>query len=184
MGLREVGEIARSIGALVLVDEVYLDAVYQGTPRTSFHLGPEFVVTSSLTKVYGVSGLRCGWILARPGLAWKMRRLNDLYSATAVYPGLLLSVAAFKHLNLLREKGRRIVEADRKLLRDFLIKESALSAVWQSGARHCSCNCQIAMLMIPAEATCRVRHLGSSGPLLRNARSFSHWHGREYRNVC
>ena len=128
--LREVGDIARSIGALVLMDEVYLDAVYQRTPRTSFHLGPEFVVTSSLTKVYGVSGLRCGWILARPDLAWKMRRLNDLYSATPVYPGLLLDVAAFKHLNRLREKARRIVDADRKLLREFLRQQSALSAVW------------------------------------------------------
>jgi aspartate/methionine/tyrosine aminotransferase len=127
--LRGIGEIARSVGALVLVDEVYLDAVYEGTPRTSFHLGPEFAVTSSLTKVYGVSGLRCGWILARPDLAWKMRRLNDLYSATPVHPGELLSVAAFKHLNLLRERARRIVEADRKLLRDFLEKQSALSAV-------------------------------------------------------
>ncbi|HZR05483.1 MAG TPA: aminotransferase class I/II-fold pyridoxal phosphate-dependent enzyme [Candidatus Udaeobacter sp.] len=128
--LREVGDIARSIGALVLVDEVYLDAVYQRTPRTSFHLGPEFVVTSSLTKVYGVSGLRCGWILARPDLAWKMRSLNDLYSATPVYPGLLLSVAVFKHLNRLREKARPIVEADRKLLRDFLRQQPALSAAW------------------------------------------------------
>jgi len=128
--LCEVGDIARSIGALVLVDEVYLDAVYQRTPRTSFHLGPEFVVTSSLTKVYGVSGLRCGWVLARPDLAWKMRRLNDLYSATPVYPGLLLAVAVFKHLNRLREKARRIVDADRKLLRDFLVQQSALSAVW------------------------------------------------------
>src|SRR5205823_2479380 len=52
--LREIGELAQSVGALVLVDEVYLDAVYENTPRTSFHLGPEFVVTSSLTKVYGV----------------------------------------------------------------------------------------------------------------------------------
>ena len=128
--LREIGNMAGSIGALVLVDEVYLDAVYEGTPRTSFLLGPEFVVTSSLTKVYGVSGLRCGWILARPDLAWKMRRLNDLYSATPVYPGLLLAVAVFKHLNRLREKARRIVEADRKLLRDFLIKQSGVSAVW------------------------------------------------------
>jgi aspartate/methionine/tyrosine aminotransferase len=128
--LREIGDIARSIGALVLVDEVYLDAVYRRTPRTSFHLGPEFVVTSSLTKVYGVSGLRCGWILARPDLAWKMRRLNDLYSATAVFPGQLLAVATFKHLNRLREKARRIVEADRKLLRDFLAKQSTFSAAW------------------------------------------------------
>src|SRR6266567_5481996 len=128
--LREIGDIARSISALVLVDEVYLDAVYENTPRTSFHLGSEFVVTSSLTKIYGVSGLRCGWILAQPDLAWKMRRLNDLYSATAVYPGELLSVAAFQHLDVLRERARRIVEADRKLLRDFLDRDAALSAVW------------------------------------------------------
>jgi aspartate/methionine/tyrosine aminotransferase len=127
--LREIGDIACGVGALVLVDEVYLDAVYEKTPRTSFQLGPEFIVTSSLTKVYGVSGLRCGWILARPDLAWKMRRLNDLYSATAVYPGQLLSVIAFQNLNLLRERARRIVEADRRLLNDFLAHERRLSAV-------------------------------------------------------
>jgi aspartate/methionine/tyrosine aminotransferase len=86
-------------------------------------------VTSSLTKVYGVSGLRCGWILAQPDLAWKLRRLNDLYSATPVYPGELLSVAAFEHLDLLRERARRIVEADRKLLREFLAQQSHVSAV-------------------------------------------------------
>jgi aspartate/methionine/tyrosine aminotransferase len=127
--LREIDDIARSIGALVLVDEVYLDAVYEETPRTSFHLGPKFIVTSSLTKVYGVSGLRCGWILAGPDLAWKMRRLNDLYSATPVYPGELLSVVAFQHLNLLRERARRVLEADRKLLGDFLERQPALAAV-------------------------------------------------------
>src|SRR5437016_927941 len=128
--LREIGDIANSIGAVVLVDEVYLDAVYQRTPRTSFHLGSEFVVTSSLTKVYGVSGLRCGWILARPELAWKMRRLNDLYSGTPVYPGLLLAVAVFKHLNRVRERARRILDADRELLRNFLERQAGLSAVW------------------------------------------------------
>ena len=127
--LREIGDIARSIGALALVDEVYLDAVYQNTPQTAFHLGPEFVATSSLTKLYGVSGLRCGWILAQPELAWKMRRLNDLYSATPVHPGELLSVVAFQHLDLLRERARGIVEADRKLLPDFLAEQSKLSAI-------------------------------------------------------
>ena len=127
--LREIGDIARSVGAFVLVDEVYLDAVYEETPRTAFHLGPEFVVTSSLTKAYGVSGLRCGWILAQPDLAWKMRRLNNLYSATPVHPGELLSVVTFRHLDLLRERARRIVEADRKLLRDFLAHQTGVSAV-------------------------------------------------------
>src|SRR5579883_147900 len=118
--LREIGELARSVGARVLVDEVYLDAVYENTPHTALHLGPEFVVTSSLTKVYGVSGIRCGWILAEPEVAWKMRRLNDVFGATPVHPGELLSVAAFEHLPLLRERARKIVETDRVALRAFL----------------------------------------------------------------
>src|SRR5438132_10132057 len=56
--LREIGDIARGVGALVLVDELYLGAVYENTPRTSFHLRPEFLVTSSLTKIYCVRRLR------------------------------------------------------------------------------------------------------------------------------
>ena len=127
--LREIIDLARSVGARVLVDEVYLDAVYENTPRTSFHLGPGVVVTNSLTKVYGVSGLRCGWILAEPDLARAMWQLNNLFAATPVHPGELLSVAAFEHLDILRERARRIVEADRVLLHEFFDREPHLSAV-------------------------------------------------------
>jgi aspartate/methionine/tyrosine aminotransferase len=127
--LREVVELARSVGARVLVDEVYLDAVYENTPPSAFHLGPEVVVTSSLTKVYGVSGLRCGWILAQPGLALAMWQLNNLFAATPVHPGELMSVATLEHLAIPRERARRIVEADRGLLNEFLGRESGVSAV-------------------------------------------------------
>jgi aspartate/methionine/tyrosine aminotransferase len=127
--LREVGDLARGAGALVLVDEVYLDAVYENTPRTSFHLGPEFVVTSSLTKIYGVSGIRCGWILARPELAWKIRRLEDLFSATPAHPAELLGVAAFERLGHLRDRARRVVDRDRAALRGWLAEnEGRVSA--------------------------------------------------------
>jgi aspartate/methionine/tyrosine aminotransferase len=126
--LREVGEIARSVGARVLVDEVYLDAVYENTPRTAFHLGGEFVVTSSLTKMYGVSGLRCGWILAQPELARAMWRMNDSMAATPVHPGELLSVAVFQQLERVRDRYRRMVTADRAVLNAFLDRASGVSA--------------------------------------------------------
>jgi aspartate/methionine/tyrosine aminotransferase len=118
--LREVGDIAASVGAKVVVDEVYLDAVYDNTPRTSFHLGENFVVTSSLTKVYGLSGLRCGWILAQPDLARAMYELNDLFAATSVHPAEILSVIAFQNLDKIRDRTRKIVEADRVDLQSFL----------------------------------------------------------------
>jgi aspartate/methionine/tyrosine aminotransferase len=126
--LRRIGELAAEAGALVLVDEVYLDAVYDQTPPTAFLLGPQFVVTSSLTKIYGVSGLRSGWILAQPELAWKMRRLNDLYGSLPAHPAELLSVAVFENLGLLRDRARRVLEADRALLSAFLDRHPELKA--------------------------------------------------------
>jgi aspartate/methionine/tyrosine aminotransferase len=127
--LREAADVAASVGATLLVDEVYLDAVYENTPRSSFHLAPNVVVTSSLTKVYGVSGLRCGWIFAQPDLARRMWQLNNLFAATAVHPSEIVSVAAFEHLDILRDRARRIVEADRAALAPFLDLHPHLAAV-------------------------------------------------------
>ncbi len=117
------------LGPRVLVDEVYLDAVYDNTPRTAYLLGPRFVVTSSLTKVYGLSGLRCGWILAEPDLARDMWRLNDLFGSIPAHPAELLSVAAFENLGAIRERARRVVTADRALLAEFLDRETGVSAI-------------------------------------------------------
>jgi aspartate/methionine/tyrosine aminotransferase len=127
--VREVADIARSVGARLLVDEVYLDAVYEDTPPTAFQIGPEVVVTNSLTKVYGLSGLRCGWALAEPDLARAMYALNNVFGSVGVHPGELLSVAAFQNLPAIRERARRVVEADRTALGEFLDEHDGVSAV-------------------------------------------------------
>jgi aspartate/methionine/tyrosine aminotransferase len=126
--LRDVGDLARSVGAHVLVDEVYLDAVYAKTPKPSIHLGSEFVVTTSLTKVYGLSGLRCGWILAQPDLARAMWRLSDLFASIPAHPAELLSVIALENLDQICQHARKLVEADRVLLAEFLADQKGVSA--------------------------------------------------------
>jgi aspartate/methionine/tyrosine aminotransferase len=116
--LLEIQEIARSMGARVLVDEVYLEALFDGAP-SAFHLGSEFIATSSLTKAYGLSGLRCGWILAEAELAGGMRRLNDLFCVIPAHPAERLSVIALKNLDRIRERARTLLETNRRLLDRF-----------------------------------------------------------------
>lgn len=118
--LRSAGEIARKAGALLLVDEVYLDLLFDQPVPTSFSLGENFVVTNSLTKAYGLSGLRCGWILAPPPLAGQMRRLYDLFAANGAHPAERMSVMAFDHLDQFRERARGLLEPNRRLLDEFL----------------------------------------------------------------
>jgi aspartate/methionine/tyrosine aminotransferase len=96
--LRAVGELAAGVGARVLIDEVYLDSAVPPRP-SAVHLGPEFVSTNSLTKVYGLSGLRCGWILAEPELAERMWRLNDLFGVNQAHPAERLACMAFEHID-------------------------------------------------------------------------------------
>jgi aspartate/methionine/tyrosine aminotransferase len=127
--LRRVGEIARSVGARVLVDEVYIETLFESQPRTSFHLGEEFVVTSSLTKAFGLSGLRCGWVLAEPSLIKRMWLLNDLFAATPVHAGERLSVVAFRQLSEIGAKVKSMLEHNRKLLNEFLDTREDLETV-------------------------------------------------------
>ena len=124
--LQQIGRIADRVGAKVLIDEVYLDAVFDQKPRSAFHLGPAFVATSSLTKVYGLSGLRCGWIFAEPALAHRIWRLNDLYGNIPAHSAERLSVVALTKLPFLRERARVLVETNRALVRDFLASRNDL----------------------------------------------------------
>jgi hypothetical protein len=126
--LREIADLAASVGAKLLVDEVYLDAVYENTPPTSFHLARNILVTSSLTKVYGVSGLRCGWILAQPDLVRAMWQLNNLLAASAAHPAEIISAAAFENLPILLNRARKVVDADRGAMAQFLDSQTKVSA--------------------------------------------------------
>jgi len=127
--LRRIGELARSVGARVLVDEVYLEAMFENAPRSSIHLAPEFIVTSSLTKGYGLSGLRCGWILATQEIAEKMRRLDDIFGAVGPHPMERLSVVALAQLPKIVTRAKKILETNRATLNQFFDARDDLEAV-------------------------------------------------------
>lgn len=127
--LSEIGEIAKAVDARVLVDEVYLEMLFQDSPTSAFHLGPEFVATSSLTKAYGLSGLRCGWIFSEAGLAEQMWRLNDLFAATPVHAGERLSVAALQQLGRIASSAKARLATNRERLNRFLDSRDDLEAI-------------------------------------------------------
>jgi len=113
--LQAVGQL----GARVLVDEVYLDSAVPA-PRSAIHLGPEFVCTNSLTKVYGLSGLRCGWILAEPELAERMWRLNDLFGVNQAHPAERLACIAFDHIDRVIGQNPKMLASNRERWNDFV----------------------------------------------------------------
>lgn len=127
--IKQIGDIARRAGARVLIDEVYMETLFEDAPGTAFHLGNEFVVTSSLTKAFGLSGLRCGWIFAEPELARRMWLLNDLFASTPVHSGERLSVVAMQQLAEIGGPAQQLLDRNRQILNDFLDTREDLDVI-------------------------------------------------------
>jgi aspartate/methionine/tyrosine aminotransferase len=127
--LREVGRVAEQAGARVLVDEVYLDTAADGPVRPAAARSPVFISTSSLTKSYGLAGLRCGWVLAAPDVAERVRRARDIVDGTGAFPAERLSVLAFSMLDRLAQRARGILAANGAAAGEFLARHPELEFV-------------------------------------------------------
>ena len=122
--MRRVGELAAQVGARVLVDEVYLETLFDQSWRSAFFLGKNFIVTSSLTKAYGLSGLRCGWILTPADLVQRMWTLIDLTYGIPAHAAERLSVIALDHLPRIADRARVLLKRNRPLLNSFLAAQT------------------------------------------------------------
>lgn len=129
--LGEVAALARKTNTYIVVDEVYREMLFEREPQTAFHLDPErFIITNSLTKAYGLSGLRCGWLLAPPAIAERMWHINDLHGATFAHPAELLSVMAFAQLDQISARMKALLDTNRALLKSFLDSRRDLDYFW------------------------------------------------------
>src|SRR6266853_726572 len=118
-----------AMAARVLVDEVYLEAMFENAPKSALSLGREFVAASSLTQGYGLSGLRCGWILAEAELAEKIRRLDDIFAASAPNVMERLSVSALNQLPKIAARAKAMLETNRRTLNNFFAARDDIEVV-------------------------------------------------------
>jgi aspartate/methionine/tyrosine aminotransferase len=122
-----VAGVASRVGARVLVDEVYLDFLYADGTRTAARLSPHFVTTNSVTKTFGLDGLRLGWALAEPTLAERMRRLNNLFSNNTAHPSERIAARALERANALLAESTAHLARNIELVDAFVHAHDNLS---------------------------------------------------------
>jgi aspartate/methionine/tyrosine aminotransferase len=132
--LQALDRISADTGVQVLVDEAYLDIARllqpdpERFPRAAA-VSPRLISTSSLTKSYGLNGLRCGWAVVPPGMAQRLRRTRDVVDGVGSAPADRLAALAFTQLSKLGDRAKRHVARNQALVRDFLANEPRLELV-------------------------------------------------------
>ena len=131
--LRAMAALVARVGGYLLVDEVYLECVFRSRPESCVHAGPNVMATSSLTKAYGLDGLRAGWILGPAAMVARAARINDLMTDNAVAPGEQMALAAFRRLRDLDRRAHAILDPNLARVRAFLAHEPRLRAFVPEG---------------------------------------------------
>jgi aspartate/methionine/tyrosine aminotransferase len=116
--LGAVARVAARRGVTLLVDEVYapLDAmcgpggVWPGSARK---LGANVVVTSSLTKAYGLGSHRIGWVLGPPDVVTRAEDAQTSNLGHLPASWAAIGAAAFDHLPALAERARDLLAGKR-----------------------------------------------------------------------
>jgi aspartate/methionine/tyrosine aminotransferase len=112
--LDRVASIADRHGSWILADEIYRGAERDGRETPSIWGRTDRVlVTSGLSKAYGLPGLRIGWVVGPPALIATLWAVHDY---TTIAPGAL-SDALARHA-LEPSRRRRILARTRRILND------------------------------------------------------------------
>jgi aspartate/methionine/tyrosine aminotransferase len=131
--LRAMAALLARVKAYLLVDEVYLECIFGQRPESSVHAGPNVVVTNSLTKAYGLDGLRAGWILGPPAAIAHAGRINDLMTNNSVAAGERMALAAFRRHRDIDAHAHRLLDPNLSRLRAFLAREPRLTSFIPDG---------------------------------------------------
>jgi aspartate/methionine/tyrosine aminotransferase len=130
--LDAIGAVASVAGAWVIADEIYrgaeLDAVES---PTMWGRAERVIVTSGLSKAYGLPGLRIGWVVGPPAVVEELWGVHDY---TTIAPGALSDLLARIALSpegreRLLARTRGIIRANYPALRSWIEKHKGLSHV-------------------------------------------------------
>jgi aspartate/methionine/tyrosine aminotransferase len=127
--IRRIAADAQPLGAYVLVDEVYLEFLHAEDVRTAARLAPNIMISSSMTKTFGLDSLRLGWLLAEPGLAERARRLNDLYTNNLAHPSERLAWLALSRADEILANVNELLARNIAMVDEFVRAQPALSWV-------------------------------------------------------
>ena len=118
--VQSIVRIADREGAWILADEVYRGAERSAEESPSFSgRGERIVVTGGLSKVYGLPGLRVGWIVAPPD---RIEAALEIKDYTTIAPAMLseaLTEIALERRKHLLERARFLINERWPLLEDW-----------------------------------------------------------------
>ena len=149
--MQEIVEIARSVDAWVICDEMYRGLKEEYMPSFA-DLYEKAIVTASSSKIYSMAGTRVGWIICHdPDIRFKLFNWRSYDSICGGVFDEWIFAIALEHVDKIFQRSRRIVSANKAVIDKWIADNPYLHQYADSYATTCLVHYG---LEVPAEEFC------------------------------
>lgn len=149
--MQEIVEIARSVDAWVICDEMYRGLKEEYMPSFA-DLYEKAIVTASSSKIYSMAGTRVGWIICHdPETRFKLFNWRSYDSICGGVFDEWIFAIALEHVDKIFQRSRRIVSANKAVIDKWIADNPYLHQYADSYATTCLVHYD---LEVPAEEFC------------------------------
>ncbi len=119
--MRRIVERCEKVGAFLLADEVYLGAEIHGERTRSFWgMSDRVIVTSGLSKAYGIPGVRIGWIIGPSDVIADCWTQHDYLTIGPNKISDIVARVAVENRDKLYARTRAILQENLPIMRDWV----------------------------------------------------------------
>jgi aspartate/methionine/tyrosine aminotransferase len=135
--MQRIVRICEKHGAWLHADEVYRGTEFEGAPTPSFWgMYDKLVCVNSLSKAYGLAGLRIGWAVGSPEIVEALWRRHEYAVIAAAGPSMQLAEVALEpHTRqALLDRQKHLSRQGHAILGDWMRQQQGRFSVNQAAA--------------------------------------------------
>jgi aspartate/methionine/tyrosine aminotransferase len=127
--LKEAIEIAEAAGAYLMVDETYRDLMFEDPPPLAATMSPIAISLTSMSKTWGVPGIRIGWAVADNSIIQAIRAIREQITICNSSVGEAIAKEILMKKNKILSMLRKSMFSNYKILKEWMDSQDWLEWV-------------------------------------------------------
>jgi aspartate/methionine/tyrosine aminotransferase len=136
--LKEAIKIAEKHDVYLMVDETYRDLTFKTPPPLAATLSKKAISLTSMSKVFGLPGIRIGWVVADRPIVEGIRAVREQMTICNSSLGEAIALEVLKKRETILSEMRMKIQENYEILRDWMSKQQWLDWIEPEGGIVCA----------------------------------------------
>ncbi|MFW9799518.1 MAG: aminotransferase class I/II-fold pyridoxal phosphate-dependent enzyme [Candidatus Thorarchaeota archaeon] len=138
VALLEAVEIAKKNDLHLMVDETYRDLTFDTPPPPAATLSKNAISLTSMSKVYGLPGIRIGWAVGDRAIVKGIRAVREQMTICNSSLGEVIAIHVLKRRETILDEMRKHMMENYEILKDWMNRQDRLEWIEPEGGVVCA----------------------------------------------